>query len=216
MKKTSPFVHIALLLLCLLMTVPQVAFAGGADPEVVEQPQYDTRICGRNGSVSRSNTVRWTNIFSNGDPDTDTGRAYPPQTNLRLIGRDFWGCWVQVESDTDAGNGWVPIQSLNTRGVLGLTITHDNSGGCQMVNGQIVGCPNSSNNSGGEGNDGGTTASGMMTARWTNLYSSPDQSSSTGTALPPNTPVTVVSTSGSWSQVQSSVGNGWVPTSSLK
>lgn len=215
MKKMPHFVSAALLLLSLLMAVPQIAFAGGADPEVVEQPQFDTRICGRNGSVSRSNTVRWTNIFSNGDPDTDTGRAYPPNTALRLIGRDFWGCWVQVESDTDTGNGWVPIQSLNTRGVLGLPVTFDNSGGCRMENGKIVGCPNRSDNSGATDNNG-SAATGSMTARWTNLYSSADQNSRTGQALPPNTPVTIVSTSGAWVQIQSGMGNGWVPANSLK
>lgn len=208
MKRTSHFVYAAILLLSLLLTVPQIAFAGAADPEATE-PQFDTRICGRNGTTTQTNTVRWTNIFSNGDPDTDTGRAYPPNTSLRLIGRDFWGCWVQVESDTDAGNGWVPIQSLNTRGVLGLPVTFDNSGGCRIENGQVVGCPNSGNNSGG-------TATGPMTARWTNLYSSASQNSATGQALPPNTPVTIVSTSGSWVQIQSAMGNGWVPANALQ
>ncbi len=208
MKKMPHFVYAILLLLSLFLTIPQITLAGAVDPE---QPQFDTRICGRNGSDSLSNTVRWTNIFSNGDPDTDTGRAYPPNTSLRLIGRDFWGCWVQVESDTDAGNGWVPIQSLNTRGVLGLPVTYDNSNGCRIESGQVVGCPGDGN--AGSGNDGAT---GSMTSRWTNLYSSPDQNSRTGTALPPNTAITIISTSGSWVQVQSALGNGWIAANSVK
>lgn len=210
MKRMATFVKASLLLLCLLMAIPQIAFAGGADPEV-EEVVFDTRICGRNGTDTQSNTVRWTNIFANGDPDTDTGRAYPPNTSLRLVGRDFWGCWVQVESDTETGNGWVPIQALNTRGVLGLPVTHDNSNGCKIENGQVTGCP-AGNNSGSS--NGGAT--GDMTSRWTDIFSSPDQNTSTGVGLPPNTPVTVVSTSGSWTQIQSAAGNGWVPTSALK
>lgn len=210
MKRMSHFTYATFLLLCVLLAVPQIAMAGAVDPE---QPEFDTRICGRNGADSVSNTVRWTNIFSNGDPDTDTSRAYPPNTSLRLIGRDFWGCWVQVDSDTDAGDGWVPIQSLNTRGVLGLPVTYDNSGGCKMVNGQIVDCPAGSNSG---ANNGGAAASGDMTGRWTDIFSSPDQSTSTGIGLAPDTPVTVVSTSGSWVQIESAAGNGWIPASALK
>ena len=104
------------------------------------QPQpVDSRICGRDGNTINANTTRWTDIFNTADPDTETGRAYPPNTGVTINGRDFWGCWVQVDGAGDSG--WIPVDSLNNRGVMGRPILVDNSGGCTIeADGRVL-CP---------------------------------------------------------------------------
>lgn len=102
--------------------------------------QVDSRICGRAGNTINANTTRWTDIFNTADPDTETGRAYRPNTSVTVNGRDFWGCWVQVDGAGDSG--WIPVDSLNSRGVMDRPVLVDNSGGCQiMADGDIM-CPN--------------------------------------------------------------------------
>jgi hypothetical protein len=101
-------------------------------------PQFDARICGRPGGATMASTTRWTDIFETADPDSTTGRAYTPDVEVTIIGRDFWGCWVSVSGGGDAG--WVPINSLSERGVLDLPILLDNSDGCSIADGQVA-CP---------------------------------------------------------------------------
>ncbi|MGB1250310.1 MAG: hypothetical protein ACPG8W_06735, partial [Candidatus Promineifilaceae bacterium] len=101
--------------------------------------QIDARVCGREGNTTTANTTRWTDIFNTADPATDTGRAYPPNTNVTINGRDFWGCWVQVDGASDSG--WIPVDSLSNRGVMSRPILVDNSGGCQILDDGRVLCP---------------------------------------------------------------------------
>lgn len=103
-----------------------------------ETQQFDSRICGRPGNTTSAATTRWTDIYSTADPDSTTGRAYDPSSPVTILGRDFWGCWVSVEGDGDAG--WVPVNALNERGVMGLPILIDNSNGCSIDDGQVL-CP---------------------------------------------------------------------------
>lgn len=103
--------------------------------------QFDSRICGRDGNETAASTTRWTDIFATADPDTETGRAYPPNSTVTIEGRDFWGCWVQVSGSNDAG--WVPINSLNVRGIMSLPVLVDNSGGCVInADGSVTECNN--------------------------------------------------------------------------
>lgn len=101
-------------------------------------PPVDSRICGREGSVTAASTVRWTDIYTTADPDSTTGRAYRPSTAVTILGRDFWGCWVSVSGAGDAG--WVPINALSERGVMGLPVLINNSNGCSIDDG-AVSCP---------------------------------------------------------------------------
>lgn len=105
--------------------------------ETCEQ-MFDSRICGRDGNATSANTTRWTDIFTTADPETTTGRAYPPGTAVTINGRDFWGCWVQVDGAGDSG--WVPVNSLDQLGVMGLPVLVDNSMGC-TIDGGTVFCP---------------------------------------------------------------------------
>lgn len=99
----------------------------------------DARICGRPGNTTAASTTRWTDIFNTADPDTETGRAYPPATALTINGRDFWGCWVQVAGAGDSG--WIPVNALNNQGVMSLPVLVDNSGGCVIEANGDVNCP---------------------------------------------------------------------------
>ena len=107
--------------------------------QCTQQPTFDSRICGRDGNTTTATTTRWTDIFATADPDTETGRAYPPNTTVSINGRDFWGCWVQVDGAGDSG--WIPVNALNQNGVMGLPVLVDNSMGC-TINGGTVTCPN--------------------------------------------------------------------------
>ncbi len=101
-------------------------------------PQFDARICGRPGNATMASTTRWTDIFETADPDSTTGRAYTPNVEVTMVGRDFWGCWVSVTGGGDAG--WVPVNALSERGILDLPILVDNSDGCSIDDGQVA-CP---------------------------------------------------------------------------
>ncbi len=108
----------------------------GAEP--CGGPRPDARICGRPGNATTASTTRWTDIFATADPDSQTGRAYTPGVEVRMTGRDFWGCWVSVTGGGDAG--WVPVNALNERGIMDLPILVDNSDGCSIDDGQVA-CP---------------------------------------------------------------------------
>lgn len=101
-------------------------------------PVIDARICGREGNTTSASTTRWTDIFTTADPATTTGRAYTPNTQVTINGRDFWGCWVQVDGAGDSG--WIPVDSLNNRGVMDRPILVDNSMGCTIEGGRVL-CP---------------------------------------------------------------------------
>ncbi len=190
------FSTLALILLIALSV--QAALAGGADPE---PPTFDSRICGRPGNVTQAQTIRWTDLFGTADPTTHIGSHYPPSTAVTIIGRDFWGCWVSVQSAS--ANGWVPINALNARGVLDLPILADNSNGCVINNGQVS-CPH----------DGGTSSGNV--ARWTNIFSAPNSASVTNVTIPPNGSVVIVGETGGWAQITSEYGNGYIPKNALK
>lgn len=100
--------------------------------------QVDARICGRDGSATSASTTRWTDIYTTADPDAVSGNHYPPNSAVTIQGRDFWGCWVSV---TGGGkSGWIPVNALNERGVMGLPVLIDNSNGCSIDDG-AVSCP---------------------------------------------------------------------------
>lgn len=170
-------------------------------------PQFDSRICGRAGSDTAANTVRWTDIYSTADPDLDTGRSYPPNTALTLNGRDFWGCWVRVRSNTDSGNGWIPVQSLDTRAIMSLPVLVDNSGGCQIVDDQIGGCDNSEESTVG---DIRTVNSATI------IYREPNTDSDVvGLTVPEDGRVRVVSERPGWVRIRSRYGNGYIQVEKL-
>lgn len=120
-----------IMLLIMAAFSSSVVFAGGADPVAAPapapevEPVADARICGEEGAVTQSSTNRWTNIFATAHPDSDTGRAYEPNTPVTITGRDYWGCWVAVEAEP--GNGWIPVDATTTKAVMGLPVLVDNS-----------------------------------------------------------------------------------------
>ncbi|HFC11857.1 MAG TPA: hypothetical protein ENJ56_03355 [Anaerolineae bacterium] len=103
-------------------------------------PAQDLRICGQPGNTTAANTTRWTDIFETADPDTETGRAYPPATALTINGRDFWGCWVNVSGAGDGG--WIPVNALDAVTIMDLPVMVDNSGGCVIHDDNTITCPN--------------------------------------------------------------------------
>ena len=121
---------IAMMVLVLSM-VSTAVFAGGADPDPAPAPApttapvvFDERICGEPGAVTQSQTTRWTNIFTTADPNSDTGRAYEPNTPVTILGRDYWGCWISVQAEP--GNGWIPVDAVTTKAVMDLPMLVDN------------------------------------------------------------------------------------------
>ncbi len=54
-----------------------------------------------------------------------------------------------------------------------------------------------------------------ITVRWTNIYREPDPTTATGSALPPATPVDVVMMTATWAQIESELGDGYVPLNAL-
>lgn len=172
-----------------------------------QPPQVDSRICGRPGDDRAAMTTRWTDIFSTADPDLPTGRAYPPETALTLNGRDFWGCFVRVRSNTPAGNGWVPVQAIDTRAIMSLPVLVDNSGGCQIVNGAITNCDN----------DDTSTQGDIRTVRGvTTIYNEPNTNTPTERTVPADGRIRVVSerTDG-WVRIRSRYGNGYIQVAQL-
>ena len=99
---------------------------------------FDSKVCGRPGSQTSASTTRWTDIFRTADPDSAHIGNYEPSTSVTILGRDFWGCWVKVSGN--GTTGWVPINSLNVRGVMDLRILLNNSDGCSIGNNTVV-CP---------------------------------------------------------------------------
>ena len=191
------------------------AFAGAADPG---QP-VDARICGRDGNTTQAQTIRWTDVFSVADPDATTGNAYPPSTAVTILGRDYWGCWVKVDSATY--DGWVPVDALNTNTVMSLPVLFDNSGGKCVKDGVICGqvaptprptTPSEPVDSRICGRDG--NARNANTIRWTNIYNGPSASTVTNRAYAPNTNLDLEGRDywGCWVKV---VGSNWVPVDSL-
>lgn len=168
--------------------------------------QFDSRICGRLGTVTAATTTRWTDIYTSADPDLPTERAYPPNTPLTLVGRDFWGCWVRVRSNTTVGNGWVPVQSLDTRAVMGLTVLVDNSGGCQIIDSQIRNCDHSEAQIQGDLR----TVNGVVT-----IYNEPRTDSDVKGTVPADGRVRIVSERPDWVRVRSRYGNGYIQKSQL-
>lgn len=170
-------------------------------------PLVDARICGRAGDDTTATTTRWTDIYSTADPDQPTGRSYPPNTDLTLNGRDFWGCFVRVRSNTANGNGWIPVQALDTRAVMSLPVLVDNSGGCQIINGQIINCNNSEDNTQGD----------IRTVRGeTPIYNEPNSNTPTGRTVPADGRVRVVSErNDGWVRIRSRYGNGYIQVEQL-
>ena len=136
MSLKKPLFYLVIIASMFILGV-QAAFAGGVDPEL-GTPQVDARICGRDGSSTQGVTIRWTDRFTTADPDSTTGTAYPPNTAVNMIGRDFWGCWVSVTSAE--GNAWVPVDALNVNTIMGLPILVNNSDGCSISDGSAVTC----------------------------------------------------------------------------
>ncbi len=229
-KKIAVF----LLLLATMLTTSHVAFAGGVDPDLGETPApvVDSRICGREGAVTQAQTTRWTDVFATADPDTQTGDAYPPNTPVQILGRDFWGCWVKVNSAS--ANGWVPVNALNTRNIMDLPILLDNSDGCSIADGSTVTCEDTGAGTGG-GNGGpagpppGTvdntskvcgSAGGVRearTTRWTDTYNTADPSARDGGVLAPQTNLTMNGRDfwGCWVTVTHAAGTDWVPVDAI-
>lgn len=171
-----------------------------------QPPQVDSRICGRPGDDRAATTIRWTDIYESADPDLPTGRSYPPATDLTLTGRDFWGCFVRVRSTTSNGNGWIPVQAIDTRAIMSLPVLVDNSGGCQIVNGQITGCSTSEENTQGD----------IRTVRGvTTIYNEPNTSSATKGTVPADGRVRIVSERPGWVRVRSRYGNGYIQVEQL-
>ena len=168
--------------------------------------QFDSRICGRPGNVTAATTTRWTDIFTSADPDLPTGRSYPPNTALTLVGRDFWGCFVRVRSNTEAGNGWVPVQAIDTREIMSLTVLVDNSGGCQIIDDQIRNCEGEDDNPHGDIR----TVNGAAT-----IYNEPRTDSEVKGTVPADGRVRVVSERPGWVRIRSRYGNGYIQTSQL-
>lgn len=236
MQSKKKFV-VLLLLLTAMLSASQVVFAGGVDPEIVDAPApIDSRICGRPGGVTQAQTIRWTDIFSTADPDSTTGEAYEPNTAVNIEGRDFWGCWVKVNSA--AGNGWVPVNALNTRNIMDLPILLDNSDGCSIADGSTVTCEDTGSAPAApapapepvaemppagtvESSDRVCGSAGSVTSatttRWTDTYATADPSSQDGGALPPSTALTINGRDfwGCWVNVTHSAGTDWVPVDAL-
>ncbi len=170
-------------------------------------PSIDARICGRPGNVTTATTVRWTDIFSTADPDLTTGRSYPPQTALTLTGRDFWGCFVRVRSNTTSGNGWIPVQAIDTREIMGLAVIVDNSGGCQINGNEISNCDN----------DDVSTQGDIRTVHSaTTIYNEPNTNVSTNRTVPANGRVRIISErEDGWVRIRSRYGNGYIQASQL-
>ena len=178
------------------MASPSIAVAYPQWPTSTDLPTTDTT----------ATTTRWTDIYSTADPDLPTGRAYPPGTDLTLTGRDFWGCFVRVRSNTEAGNGWVPVQAIDTRAIMGLEVLVDNSGGCQIVNGAIVNCDNSEDNTQGD----------IRTVRGvTTIYNEPNTNVPTGREVPADGRVRIVSERPGWVRIRSRYGNGYIQVERL-
>ncbi len=169
-------------------------------------PLPDARICGQAGNDTTAATIRWTDIYESADPDLPTGRSYPPSTPLTLTGRDFWGCFVRVRSNTAAGNGWIPVQATDTREIMGLPVLVDNSGGCQIVDGQIRNCNNSEENTQG---DIRTVNSA------TTIYNEPNTNVPTGRTVPADGRVRIVSERPGWVRIRSRYGNGYIQVEQL-
>ncbi len=171
------------------------------------RPVADGRICGRPGNDSTALTTRWTDIYQTADPDQPTGRSYPPNTALTLNGRDFWGCFVRVTSNTENGNGWVPVQAIDTREIMSLPVLVDNSGGCEIVDGQIIGC---------DGDEGNSQGDIRTVNRATPIYNEPNTNVPTGRTVPDEGRVRIVSerTDG-WVRIRSRYGNGYIQVSQL-
>ena len=165
-------------------------FAGGADP-APEAPapdpvvvEVDDRVCGEEGAVTDSSTTRWTNIFATAHPDSDTGSAYEPNTPVTIIGRDFWGCWVSVESE--AGNGWIPVDATTTKAVMDLPVLVDNS---DTPPGSPAPAPAAPPPPDGDGDNDGSC---VIPA------SGPWPACATGNAAPPSRPDCEVPATGPW------------------
>lgn len=212
-----------LLLLATMLTTSQLAFAGGVDPELPSDP-VDSRICGREGAVTQAQTIRWTDVFSTADPETQTGNAYPPNTAVTVLGRDFWGCWVKVNSADY--NGWVPVNALNSRNVMDLPMLIDNSNGCSISDGSSVSCaepaPTPTTPAPAPVVDSricGTAGAvrDANTTRWTDTYSTADPTAQTGNGLAPQVSLTINGRDfwGCWVNVTHSGGTTWLPVDAI-
>ena len=207
-----------LLLLATMLGTSQLVFAGGVDPDLPAEP-VDSRICGRAGAVTQAQTTRWTDVFSTADPETQTGNAYPPNTPVTILGRDFWGCWVKVNSAEY--NGWVPVNALNTRNIMDLPMLLDNSNGCSISDGSTVSCveqpadPAPVVDSRICGTAGAVTQA--STTRWTDTYTTADPNSQTGEGLAPQVSLTINGRDfwGCWVNVTHSGGTDWLPVDAI-
>ncbi|MGB1252396.1 MAG: hypothetical protein ACPG8W_17390 [Candidatus Promineifilaceae bacterium] len=188
MQKNWKSFAIAMMLVLVLSVVSSTAFAGGADPEPAAPapaPVFDERVCGEAGAVTESQTTRWTNIFTTAHPDSDTGNAYEPNTPVTILGRDFWGCWISVQ--TAVGNGWIPVDAITTKAVMDLPVLVDNSDTPPAGSGPAPApAAPAAPAAGGGGGDCVIPASGPWPA------------CATGNAAPPSREGCVVPTSGPW------------------
>lgn len=225
-------IAVFLLILTAAFGTSSLVLAGGVDPDLgstTPAPTVDGRICGRAGAVTQAATTRWTDVFSTADPDATTGEAYPPNTGVTILGRDFWGCWVKV--DSAGADGWVPVNALNTVNIMDLPILLDNSDGCSISDGSRVTCEEVGDAGGSTpvappagtvdntarvcGSDGAVTTA--RTTRWTDTYSTADPSSQTGGALAPQTNLTLngIDFWGCWVSVSYDGGSAWLPVDAI-
>jgi hypothetical protein len=188
----------------------QGAFAGAADPDATT----DVRYCGLPGTDVQTQTVRWTDIFSVPDPDAITGNNYAPSTPVTIEGRDYWGCWVKVSGG--GFSGWLPVNAITTRAVMGHPILFDNSAGKCVKDGVICGAdvPDAGTDARFCGMAGTDTAA--QTTRWTDVFSVPDPDAVTGNHYAPNSGVTITGRDywGCWVMVEGA-HNGWLPVNAL-
>lgn len=188
----------------------QSAYAGAADPDV-----GDTNFCGRDGAVTQAQTIRWTDVFSAPDPDANIGQAFAPNTAVTIEGRDYWGCWVKITAGSVSG--WLPVDSLNTRAVMGLPVLFDNSGGKCIKDGVICGAATTPTQPDARfcGTAGADTTA--RTTRWTDVFRVPDPDSNIGVSFAPSTAVTIEGRDhwGCWVKIMSGATSGWLPVDAL-